>query len=78
MAFDSLAAFIQMEGHGPYVWTCYGAFFLLLGGLMVGSLRKRRAVIQSCLRLYDSLDDSARAPAKQAPATFARVNVSQD
>jgi heme exporter protein D len=64
MAFDSLAAFIQMEGHGPYVWTCYGAFFLLLGGLMVGSLRKRRAVIQSCQRLYDSLDDrSAEHPA---------------
>lgn len=24
MAFDGLAHLLAMDGHGPYVWTCYG------------------------------------------------------
>lgn len=79
MAFDSLTAFIAMEGHGPYVWTCYGVFFLLLGGLAYWSLRQRRRVLAAQQR------ELARAPAsdvaadqKPRSASFTRVNVSQD
>lgn len=79
MAFDSLTAFIAMEGHGPYVWTCYGVFFLLLGGLVYWSLRQRRQVMAAQRR------ELARAPAsnmaagqRARAASFTRVNASQD
>lgn len=79
MAFDSLTAFIAMEGHGPYVWTCYGVFFLLLGGLVYWSLRQRRQVMAAQRR------ELARAPAsnmaagqRTRAAGFTRVNASQD
>lgn len=78
MAFDSFAAFLTMEGHGPYVWTCYGAFFVLMVSMMVWSLRRRKAVIQSCRRVYESLEDKKRRGPDRASATFTRVNVSQD
>lgn len=42
MAFDSFEAFIMMDGHGPYVWACYAAFFLLLGWLVAWSFSQRR------------------------------------
>ncbi|MCL1481900.1 MAG: heme exporter protein CcmD [Marinobacter sp.] len=46
MAFDSFGAFLAMEGHGPYVWASYGVFFVLMAVLMVGSYRRRNAVLQ--------------------------------
>ncbi|MBW4933676.1 heme exporter protein CcmD [Marinobacter sp. F4206] len=78
MAFESFAAFLSMEGHGPYVWTCYGAFFVLMAAMMVWSLRRRRAVIESCRRQYESLEANDGGAANRASATFTRVNVSQD
>ncbi|BES71939.1 hypothetical protein RE428_29570 [Marinobacter nanhaiticus D15-8W] len=45
MAFDSLQSFWVMDGHGPYVWTCYIVFFAALIGLAVWSLGQRRQVI---------------------------------
>lgn len=30
MAFDSLAALADMNGHGPYVWAAYAAFFAVV------------------------------------------------
>ncbi|QSP96581.1 heme exporter protein CcmD [Marinobacter salinisoli] len=77
MAFDSLTALIQMEGHGPYVWTCYGVFLLVMVALVGLSLRRHKTVIQSCRRAYESEsneDTSGQRPA----ATFSRVNISQE
>jgi heme exporter protein D len=31
MYFESLDALLNMAGHGPYVWSCYGLFVALLG-----------------------------------------------
>ena len=31
MYFESLTELWNMAGHGPYVWSCYGLFFSLLG-----------------------------------------------
>ncbi|MBW7470334.1 heme exporter protein CcmD [Marinobacter sp. M216] len=78
MAFESLAAFLSMDGHGPYVWTCYGAFFVLMAVMMVWSVRRRRAVIESCRRRYESLESRDVGATTRAAATFTRVNVSQD
>lgn len=79
MAFDSFSAFMVMEGHGPYVWSCYAAFFLLMIGLIVWSLRRRKAVIEACRRGYEfeaGRQDHRAAPA--SAASFTRVKVSQD
>lgn len=46
MAFESITALLTMGGHGPYVWTSYGAFLLVLSVLVVWSLWQRRQVIQ--------------------------------
>lgn len=78
MAFDSLSAFLAMEGHGPYVWACYGVFLLLVAGLMLWSLRRHRSVIQDCRRAHQGSDGSGREAAQPATATFTRVNVPQD
>lgn len=79
MAFESLSAFILMEGHGPYVWACYGVFFLLMVLLMVGSARQRRSVIEIYRRHHRDLSGGVRAqPAEQPSASFTRVKISQD
>ncbi|MEE3170344.1 MAG: heme exporter protein CcmD [Pseudomonadota bacterium] len=79
MAFDSFSAFVVMEGHGPYVWACYGVFFLLMIGLMAISLRRRRAVIESCRRGFEHQADGHSQQASQQPvAAFTRIKVSQD
>lgn len=78
MAFDSFASFIAMEGHGPYVWACYGVFFLLMAVLIAWSLRSKRAAVEACRRRFETTSDTGREAASGASATFARVNVSQD
>ncbi|MBZ2168336.1 heme exporter protein CcmD [Marinobacter sp. F4216] len=77
MAFDSLTALIHMEGHGPYVWTCYGVFLLVMVSLVVLSVRKHNTVIQSCRRSYESEGGKQTRDHKPA-ATFSRVNISQE
>lgn len=75
MAFDSFGALIVMEGHGPYVWTCYGVFFLLMAAIIVWSLRQRRQAIAQQRRLM------TRPPARSelpAGASFNRIEPSQD
>ncbi len=78
MAFDSFSAFIAMEGHGPYVWACYAVFFALMAVLMIGSVRSRTAIIESCRRGYEFQTEKSKVAAPTPSASFARVNVSQD
>jgi len=79
MAFESFSAFLVMEGHGPYVWACYGVFFLLMIAMMVWSVRRRTAVIESCRRGYEVGRGGNEQPSARASgASFTRVNVSQD
>lgn len=77
MAFESFSAFIAMEGHGPYVWTCYGVFFVLMIGLMFWSRRRRSATMEACRRNYERQAEGQQRAARPA-ATFTRVEVSQD
>lgn len=43
--FDSLQDFLQMSGHGPYVWACYGITFVVLLYLVLRPIRRRRRFI---------------------------------
>ena len=42
MQFESLAAFMSMEGHGVFVWSVYAITLVVLMGLAVAPLRKDR------------------------------------
>ena len=42
MQFDSLAAFLSMEGHGIFVWSVYAIALVVMVGLVVAPLRKNR------------------------------------
>ncbi|WP_339338542.1 heme exporter protein CcmD [uncultured Oceanicoccus sp.] len=43
MQFDSLAAFMSMQGHGIFVWSVYAISLVVMVGLVVAPLRKNRA-----------------------------------
>jgi len=77
VAFESFSAFIAMEGHGPYVWTCYGVFLVSVIGLMVWSRQRRRVMMEACRRNYERQGQGPQRAARPT-ATFARVEVSQD
>lgn len=78
MAFDSFSAFMAMEGHGPYVWGSYAVFALLLFGMMVWSVKRNQSVIGACRLRYETEVNASGQPARQASATFTRVEISQD
>ena len=44
--FDSLHEFIQMAGHGPYVWSCYLITIAFLVFLIVNPVFKHRKFLQ--------------------------------
>lgn len=79
MAFDSFSAFIWMEGHGPYVWTCFAVFALLLGGQMIGSLQRHRRVMRSLHRqnMMSGEDPRQSRQPVAASASFAPVQTSE-
>lgn len=82
MAFDSFSAFIEMGGHGPYVWASYGMFFVLLSAVMIWSVQRQKAVVEACRRLHESrgaeIPDNNSGKNPRASASFTRVNVSKD
>lgn len=48
--FDSLNEFIQMGGHGPYVWASYVISLAVLVWLIVSPLLRKRKLIQEVVR----------------------------
>ncbi len=40
MYFDSVAAVLAMDGHGPYVWAAYGITLLVLAQLLLWPARR--------------------------------------
>ena len=75
MAFDSFGAFIAMDGHGPYVWACYGVFFLMMGAVAWWSLRQRRLLMTLQRR---QMSGSQVRDDRPPSASFTRIEPSQD
>lgn len=50
MFFDSLSSFINMDGHGFYVWLCYGIAAVILAGNFVGPVLKRKKIEKDLAR----------------------------
>ncbi len=60
--FDSLNEFIQMGGHGPYVWASYVISLAVLVWLIVSPLLRKRKLIQEVVR------EQCREAARQSNA----------
>lgn len=50
MYFDSFEAFIAMDGHGPYVWICYGVALLILGYNIASPMMQKKEVLKRIRR----------------------------
>jgi heme exporter protein D len=48
--FDSLSEFIQMGGHGTYVWVSYLITLLVLVWLVISPLHRKRKLMQDVIR----------------------------
>jgi heme exporter protein D len=79
MAFDSFSALLWMEGHGPYVWVCYGVFFVFMGGLAFWSGRQRRQLIQRQRRQWqmESRQQHPAEPVVERAGDFSPINQSR-
>lgn len=44
--FDSVQAFWQMAGHGPYVWFCYAVTVTLMTLLIAQPLYRKRQLVR--------------------------------
>ena len=48
--FDSFTDFMQMAGHGPYVWTCYLLMTFVIIYLIMSPGVQRRRFLQNLAR----------------------------
>lgn len=48
--FSSFQDFVQMQGHGAFVWACYGISFFALLALIVYAKKERKATIDRLRR----------------------------
>lgn len=46
MAFESLAEFLAMGRHGPYVWSAYGVTFVIVLWNIFQPWRERRRLLK--------------------------------
>lgn len=44
--FESIADFIAMNGHGPYVWAAYAITFAVLIFLLVSPVLQKKAFVK--------------------------------
>ncbi|WP_226667198.1 heme exporter protein CcmD [Microbulbifer aggregans] len=65
--FDSLAAFLAMNGHGPYVWAAYLVAVAVLVALAVTPAMRQRRMVREFSRQV-RLEEARRRAAKPAAA----------
>ena len=64
MEFSSLTEIIAMGGHGPYVWSSYAVFCVVLLWLVYSPVRRYRALLKRVARhqqLAEQRSESARS-----------------
>lgn len=50
MFFDSFSDFIHMNGHGAFVWSCYGVTAVIIAQNFIAPVLKRKKVIKDIER----------------------------
>lgn len=58
--FESIADFIAMNGHGPFVWSAYAITFVVLIFLLISPLFQKKAFIKQ-LQKTQKLEKLAQA-----------------
>jgi len=59
MAFESFADFLNMGGHGLYVWLCYGLGLLIIVMNLVLPLQQSKQVVRDLRRRLRREEGSA-------------------
>jgi len=62
MYFDSLQALLFMDGHGVYVWGAYAVTGLVITGILVAPVRRRRRLLRD---LAGDLKRAGGSPAEE-------------
>jgi len=62
-----MAEFLHMGGYAPYVWSAYGAFALIVGGLTLASLRASARSRRELKDLEARQSRGRRKPAPESP-----------
>jgi heme exporter protein D len=62
--FESIADFIAMNGHGPYVWSAYAITFAVLIYLLVSPVMQKKTFVkqqqkQQKLAQANNIDDAS-------------------
>lgn len=65
MYFDSFADFLNMGGHGLYVWLGYGVCFTALIVFIAYQRRRRRVVVAQLQRTFKRQYNAAAGPPKE-------------
>lgn len=60
--FESLADFMHMSGHGPYVWAAYGITFAAIVGLVMTITFARKNFFAQQRSIAQRAASSAAAP----------------
>lgn len=50
MAFETIADFIAMGKHGPFVWSAYGISLLIIAANIVAPIQRRKALMNDIKR----------------------------
>ena len=72
MHFDSFAAALAMDGHGPYVWFVYAVALLVVSWMLLAPvLRSRRIMVRTRTRLRreERAQNSAATEVENAPGS---------
>lgn len=64
--FDSLADFMAMAGHGPYVWISYAVSLAVMLYLVAGPLMRKRTTLRA-VRLEETRARGRRTRQDSAP-----------
>lgn len=59
--FESIADFIAMNGHGPFVWSAYGITFIALIYLLVSPVLQKKAFFKQQQKLQKLAQNNPHA-----------------
>lgn len=62
MYFESVQALLSMDGHGPFVWSAYAVCLLVIIGLVLAPMRRRKRYLK---QLAGELKRAAGKPAAE-------------
>lgn len=63
--FSNFQEFMQMQGHGAFVWACYGITFVSLFALVAYVMSERKAVLAQLTKQMSNKQKSDRLTNKQ-------------